>query len=212
MIIECRCDPMSRHFDVDAFLKRFPRTSYPSRIEGGNALYEYAMLLGLSGVDIKVVRKLLKAGYPVNVGAGASHTSPFAVTVQPKSPAMIRLLHQHGADWNVANAVGITPLLAAAASAPIDSIKLLLAFGARADAVDACKRGALHHLLESVKPQEKRFALKAAGVLIAAGASLHAKDDRQRTPLAVLESRASGYEGKERQQLLAILTEVRKLA
>lgn len=180
-----RCkDPCDRHFELGAFLKAYPKGSYVSMGPGGNALADYAVVRQEAGVDIRVVRRLIEYGCDVNVGKGSDNYDPMLIYIQPKSLALLRLLHSHGADWNVANELGTTPLLSASFDADPGAIAFLLQCGASGGARMLDGSNALHLLADRdvSGAASVKSVLASAKLLIAAGALTTDKDDRRRTP------------------------------
>lgn len=180
-----RCeDPCDRHFEIGAFLKAYPKGSYVSMAPGGNALADYAVVRQEAGVDLRVVRRLIEYGCDVNVGRGSDNIAPMLIYIQPKSLPLLRLLDSHGADWNVANELGTTPLLSASFDADPRAIAFLLRRGASAGAHMLDGSNALHLLADSEVSgaASVKSVLASARLVIAAGALTTDKDDRGRTP------------------------------
>lgn len=84
----------------------------------------------------RIIRALVAAGADVNALVDDSTAMLEAVFGDWSSPTAVRVLLELGADPNLANPAGITPLMMAAEQSCLESIKLLIASGARIDALD----------------------------------------------------------------------------
>lgn len=93
-------------------------------------------------------------------------------------PAIFDLLLAKGADVNVQDTIGSTPLMLAIGSKLKDKVVDLLKKGARVDIKNNDKETALHYAVE----ENNSAALK---LLIKAGADLNAQDKYGRTPLHI---------------------------
>lgn len=149
---ELRFLPHSPHFDVDAYLASGQGANDPTGTPNSSAFHEYVtMHSAFGGVDPRTIRKFLASGADPNVGHGPN-VSPLLVVLQPKSPALLRLLHEHGADVNVAIATsGHTPLMAACGTSSPAAVKTLLELGADPAARDFAGRTALDQVLEALE-------------------------------------------------------------
>jgi len=106
-----------------------------------------------------------------------------AVVEAAKSPAMLRLLMQHGADPRRANCVGMTTLMVAAQQGRAADVKLLIESGVDANARDTLGRTALIFATEG-----REDAVDVVSLLVAAGADVNARDTGGMTPLRAAKS------------------------
>lgn len=205
------CIPTDRHFNVDAFLKEFPGTSYKSKTPNSNALVDYVGLhSAMNGVSLRALRKLLEAGYDPNEANGHPNVSPVAVSIAPKSPSVLKLLHKHGVHWNVSNSVGVTPLMSAMGSAK-SAIELLLSFGADAAARSLTGQTALHCLCDTWYVYRVDTFRDIAVMLRDTGATLNVADADGCTPSDLLEQdrlRSTPAERRRLDQIQRVFQEV----
>jgi hypothetical protein len=184
ILVPRRCLPEDRFFDVDAHLKRFPRKSFRSRTPDSNALIDYVTIHSvMDGVAPRPLKRLLEAGLSVNIPPRYTHLDPLVVLIQPKTPAILNLLQQHGAKWNTKNSVGYTALMSAAADANAEAVRLLLRFGAKVNETDCAGRNALHQLLDHLEYRPSAKVVQVARILLSAGANARQQDDEGLTPL-----------------------------
>ena len=124
---------------------------------------------------LSIVKALIAANANVNVAPGTITASAPLLCAMSHDPSLVPLLLEHGADVNVENAYGATPLLAAirfgnsSASYEFDDTLLLQVLGAKPnlDHVTRLRQTALSYAL-----QHREWA--AAEQLLRAGASLYA--------------------------------------
>jgi ankyrin repeat protein len=104
--------------------------SVKTRDKGGSA-FEYAIQFG----HTDFVNAFLAHGVSVNA-PGPSGDTPLAWAVGCRRPAVVKLLLAHGADPNVGDKVGITPLMLATEAGPIEAeiARDLIAHGADVNA------------------------------------------------------------------------------
>lgn len=129
--------------------------------------------------DVELVRRLIRAGANVNAKNeyGATPMSEAAVVADP---ALLDALLTAGADVESPNADGQTALMTVARTSQVDAARLLLARGARVDAVETWRgQTALMWAAAQRQPAMVR-------VLVAAGADVNARStvndwDRQVT-------------------------------
>lgn len=150
--------PSDRYFDPAAYADAFPARDAAIAGEADplqSYLYWHS---AFSTLREEHVRTLLDAGYRPR-GESAENKTPWQVTLNPRSRALIELLSEHGATWNVANVLGITPLMAAAVELDVEAIEALLSRGARISDRDHSGATAWDHFLraaefDSVDPAE----------------------------------------------------------
>lgn len=98
---------------------------------------------------ISLVEHLINRQVPLNDRTDVGSTSLVLACELPVDTDIIQLLIQAGADTNIANAEGITPLHAACKTHKIDIIELLLAHGANINAQDSVLYTPLHYAVEN---------------------------------------------------------------
>ncbi len=151
--IERKMIPSDRYFDPKAFFERFPPNTpdAPVRIDPFQSYVHWHSAFGW--LREEHIRTLLQNGSGPGQ-APKDPESPWQVVMRPKSPRLIRLLTKHGADWNVANSIGYTALMAAAAQLDEDAIRALIKCGARINARSRSGKTALDCLLETAEHEK----------------------------------------------------------
>jgi ankyrin repeat protein len=127
--------------------------------------------------DPAKVKLLLAAGADVHAKTRHGSTALLAASLKYGSSAVVAQLLEHGAKVNVADPDGWTPLIRAAASSDVESMRLLLAHGADPNAADV----ALTPLTAAIWYGN----LEGVRVLLANGARANGKDAFGFTPLLV---------------------------
>jgi ankyrin repeat protein len=145
--------------------------------EGATPLM-YAAAVG----SIDAMNRLLAAGADVNARNALGSS---ALTWAVKDLAKVKLLLDHGADVNVTSIPGRTPLLVATMHNPsAEVVKLLIAHGADAHAVDKLHATALHTAAVAADIGTLR-------VLLDAKVDVNARDAADFTPLMVAAANGS---------------------
>ena len=151
--LERKLIPSDPYFDSAAFVAAFP----PDGDGGGLAIDPLQRYVywhsAFSTLREEHVRTLLDAGFRPRAECAQNET-PWQVALNPRSPAMIALLSEYGTNWNVANILGITPLMAAASELNVEAIEAMMERGAIATCRDLAGRTALDHLLEAAEHDE----------------------------------------------------------
>lgn len=123
------------------------------------------LMQAAAGGDTKAVRNLLNQGQPVN--AVAPQGTALTAAAQAGQKEVVLLLLQAGADPNLEQAEnGRSALHQAAASGDVQSIRLLVAAGAKLDKRDASDMTPIAYAVSN-------GSLPAAKALIAAGADVN---------------------------------------
>lgn len=132
--------------------------------------------LAVSANKKEIVKLLMANGADINA-RDANRRSPLILAIVRRRRDMAELLIQKGADINAESNAGLNPLHTTAVEGYLDIAELLLARGAKVDAQDDnYEFTALHYAA--------RFGTtKVAGVLIAHGADIKAKDKWDYQPI-----------------------------
>ena len=109
------------------------------------------LALAIAQNDIDVATKLLEAGADPN-GSGKTVT-PLHTAVALESVEAVRLLLRHAADPNHPSDAHSPCLITAAFFGPVETCRLLLAAGAKADAKDSDGKTALESINKNIGPQ-----------------------------------------------------------
>ena len=110
------------------------------------------------------------------IAKGARVDSVALLDVELLTEDMLEMLVAHGADVNIADDIGRTPLMEATRLDKADFAKFLITHGARVDARDSEGMTALMIASANARP-------KAARLLVSHGADVNAKDKVGWTPL-----------------------------
>ncbi len=142
--------------------------------------------LGVAGKESMVITwetPLLNAIFSHNkhaaemlIAKGARVDSVALLDVELLTEDMLEMLVAHGADVNIADDIGRTPLMEATRLDKADFAKFLITHGARVDARDSEGMTALMIASANARP-------KAARLLVSHGADVNAKDKVGWTPL-----------------------------
>ena len=111
--------------------------------------------------------------------------TPLLIALPGAPYPVIKLLVDRGADVNLSNSLGITPLMRASTK---DIARLLLEKGAIIDEVDNQGRSALRHMVEN-----KHY--DASDLLLSEEANYNLRDDTGRRPVDILRERLVSYDG-----------------
>lgn len=161
--VERRLLPDQPEFDVEAYFASGRGPNDPTHTPNSTAFLDFVRWSSRDeGVDVGVVRRFLAQGGDPNAGHDQPNVSALLVVIDPKTPELLRLLNDHGADWNVFNGLnGFTPLMSAAIQPNPGAVKLLLEFGADPDQLDLCGMTARDHAEEKLRqdPDEEEEML-----------------------------------------------------
>ncbi|HYD19257.1 MAG TPA: ankyrin repeat domain-containing protein, partial [Patescibacteria group bacterium] len=141
---------------------------------GGTALH----LAAYMGYD-KVAGWLIDAGADVNA-RDQNGLTPLVAAAINRKPATVQMLLRNQADPNIATKDGTTALMKAAGSGCAICVRALLEKGAKADALDDNRRGALH---ETIWLQDDKAAHEIIRRLLVAGANPAQRDKSGKTAL-----------------------------
>lgn len=174
-----------------ALRNRRPSTLVDALIEKGvdlNAVGkegETVLHVAAAGGHLDIVEKLVEHGADVNAVARQGT----ALMQGAFYPAICRFLLEHGADPNLADADGDTPLMRAAQMRKVEIAEMLLAAGAKAGAARERRDSPLHHAARS-------GSVEMVTLLIRHGADASAPGISNRTPLheAVASSGAASLD------------------
>jgi ankyrin repeat protein len=137
----------------------------------------------------EVVKMLLAKGANPNVTDEAAGTTPLLAATFTNCASVARLLIERGLDVNARDRRGFTPLMNAASWNNVELIELLLAKGAKINAVsepegEAVKNGKIQlGLFTPLLLASTYGSPRAIQTLLAAGADVNARDTRGMTPL-----------------------------
>jgi ankyrin repeat protein len=131
-----------------------------------------ALVLAASGGHLSVVQVLLQEGLFVD----ARHATGVAALHLAKDAKMAAFLIERGADVNVRDSWGATPLQHAASMGRLDVVQLLLQKGADVGAHSCIGYTALHSACDAGEDA-------SAQLILAAGADVDATDESGNTPL-----------------------------
>lgn len=106
--------------------------------------------------NVKEVRRYLKSGIDINQPIPGEQGYPMHFAVN-SSVEMIQLLIEHGADVNVKDEKGKTPLHITAVTPSVEKMQLLIEHGADVNAVDANGKTPLDYALQGT-PASSFFA------------------------------------------------------
>lgn len=150
------------------------------------------LLAACKELDAERVRGLLRCGAPADYRDASSGRTALGHMFGYPMPGLLPIaaaLLASGADPNIADSDGLTPLHLAAGRAHLEGVKLLLKAGADATAATADGDTPLHHYIPCAKYSTQcdlvlgGGALQVPVLLIAAGASPTAVNKRVWTPL-----------------------------
>jgi ankyrin repeat protein len=132
-----------------------------------NAITEYTYWTPLHDAaaygDPAVIRLLLAADVAREARNSDGNTALMLATLS-QDPERVAALLEWGADPNLANDVGLTPLLAAARDGQVEAARLLLAAGADVAAIDRAGQGIDDHLLWHPVPHYLPEGSRAASI------------------------------------------------
>jgi hypothetical protein len=136
--------------------------------------------------DAEAVELLIRAGADPN-GRNRNRQTPLHANAVASRDVddVLEALVKGGADVNLPDGDGRSPLAAAVRAGKGRRVPLLVALGAGVDAIDGQGRTALHHAVE-------RRDLEAVDALLAAGADPDRADRQGQSPLALARAEAPG--------------------
>ena len=131
----------------------------------------------ISDNDHDAFQRLLRAGALVNEPDSQSRgNTPLLLALDGNCDRIVRDLLENGADCNLPDADGTTPLMMAAQRDNLENVKLLISRGADLDAVNENERQGALVFAED---------WDVVRLLVESGANLEIRDDSGQTPLAV---------------------------
>ena len=179
-----------RHFQIVELLRRNGADVNVRRDDGEAPLHSAA-----SFGDLEIVQALLDYKVDVNARGGfnnwspvhcASFGNPFSATSHrgPQLlPDVARLLLEHGADVNVQDNNGATPLHVSAEVGTVKVARVLLEYGANVGAEDKKGRTPLHETAGDQTYGVDYGRVEVARVLLEHGANVAARDSKGKTPM-----------------------------
>ena len=147
-----------------------------------------ALALAIARRRHDVVRLLLERGAST-VGLAPRGSTLLATAAFEGDEQLVRVLLDHGSDPNEPDGTGKGPLVYAAAKGLTPIVRMLLDAGADVNRVYAHKLTALMWAAGYPNIVVAQDGLATAELLVARGASIHAVDDRGRSPLMIAAER-----------------------
>lgn len=161
--------------------------------KGGDAYVEHEHHSGLMSTVVtggfpEIMKLLLEYGYDPNRPFGEFGQRPLhRIGSVPNCMEMARLLLGHGADPNIQDKYGSTPIQCAASSGNLEYLELLLAAGADPAYVSPDGQDAFYAAVVSSRRECAEFLLKLGG-------DVNMQDDRGRTALSRIAMGGRGVE------------------
>lgn len=143
-----------------------------------NPLHDYINSIGSSLPQDaeKKIEAILSAGREINQKGQNTGSTALDIAARNNNAGLIRLLLDHGADPDIPNGIGRTPLINAAVWGKTDALKTLLAHGPSVNSIELWGGTAL----DAARDDNNFENVK---LLIEAGADVNAKDGDGNTPL-----------------------------
>ena len=181
--------------DIDV-LRKFYEDNKEILSEGfieGNALKEYAkkFFCWVFGIEYTPKRGI---NAPNKTGHAPLHI------IQGNLPLQKIFVEELGADVNIKDANGATPIFYVAATPFIDTLKHLVEHGAKTDVTNNNGQNPLHTLVKDHNPAANRDLLESAKYLIDQGVNLTQKDKSGKTPLDLIKEKHESQQKEESNQ------------